>query len=227
MPPGRPCKASVADRQGFHAAYRAILDHAGVNVVDAVQTTAQAKADFPFPPFPPGGTHFNDVAAALAVQRLIDVSTRRGSWKRINDFSFTWAMAEPDEVDADLITALNVPWIGLRYRTPTIAVHEAKEDHCEPIMMAQVGGSFTYQIDKILDLTRCPPRIDLYEYFRNTMALYPGDRRYPVDPKRREWALLTAAQIVVLEENEEIAARSQHGGAFYELVSRRIDAERH
>ncbi len=224
MPSGWPCEAAPADREGFHAAYRAILDHAGVNVVDAVETSLQAKADYPFPPFPPGGTHFNDLTAARAVQRLIDVSTRAGTWRRLNDLDFTWTMSEPSRIDMDLLLALNVPWTGMHYTTPMVTARSARDPHCTPVLMAQVGGSFTYQIDKILELTRCPPRIDMYEYFHNRMAFFPGDRRYPVDPRRRAWALLEAAQLVVLEENEQLMA-SQHGQAFYELVSRRIRAE--
>lgn len=225
MPAGWPCRASSFDRRGFHAAYRRILDRAGVNVVDAVETTLRAKNKYPFPAFPPGGTHLNEVMSALAVRQLIGVMTRAGTWRRMDDFTFGWTMAKPDEVDTDLLDALNVPYTGMQYETPTITTRPARQP-CNPIMMAQVGGSFTYQIDKVLDLTSCPPRIDLYEYFRNTMAFYPGDHRYKVDPARRAWALLDAAQVVILEENEELAARSQHGEAFYELVSGRIDADR-
>ncbi len=225
MPLDWPCPASAADRAGFHAAFRAILDRAGVNVVDAVETTLRAKDDYPFPSFPPGGTHFNKVAAALAVRQLIGVMTRAGTWRRMDDFAFSWAMAEPDEVDTDLLDTLNVPYPGMRYRTPAITVRRPSGKPCSPVVMAQVGGSFAYQLDKVLDLTACPPRIELYEYFHNRMALYPGDRRYPVDPARRAWALLDAAQVVVLEENEQFAARSQHAAAFYELVSARIRIE--
>ena len=225
MPAERPCRATRTDRDNFHAAYRKILDQAGVNVVDAVQTTLQARRDYPFPPFPPGGTHFNDVSAALAVQQLIGVMTRVSTWRRMNDLTFTWALAEPDEVDTDLLDALNVPFTGVHYRTPAITVQHPKAGPCVPVHMAQVGGSFTYQIDKVLDLSLCPPKIELYEYYRNTMAVYPGDERHPVDPRRRSWALLEAAEIVVLEENEELAAHSEHGKALYELVSQRIRAE--
>ncbi len=222
MPRGWPCHASLTDRTQFHAAYRAILSRAGVNLVDAVQTTAQAKLSYPFPPFPPGGTHFNQVSAALAVQQLIAVMTRVGTWRRMNDLAFSWRMSPPDEVDTDLLDALNVPMTGIDYQTPSVVVRRQKHGRCEPVVMAQVGGSFTYEIDKILDLSVCPPQIDLYEYFGNTMAFYPGDRRYPVDPRRRAWALLDGAAVVVLEENEEVAAHSQHGEAFYDLLSRRI-----
>ena len=225
MPRGWPCHASLRDRTEFHEAYRAILLGAGINLVDAVQTTLQAKQAYPFPPFPPGGTHFNQVSAALAVQQLIAVMTRIGTWRRMDDLAFGWRMSPPDEVDTDLLDALNVPSNGIHYETPSVVVHRQKHGRCEPVVMAQVGGSFTYEIDKILDMTVCPPEIDLYEYFGNTMAFYPGDRRYPVDPRRRAWALLDAAAVVVLEENEEVAARSQHGEALFALVSARIHDE--
>ena len=216
------CWAAIAERAGYHAAYLAILQRAGVNVVDTVETTELAKAAYPFPPYPPGGTHFNQVSTALAVRQLIAVVNRVSGWRRMDDFDFTWAMAKPDEVDTDLLDALNVPYVGTLYQTPKITVRHPSNKRCEPVIMAQVGGSFTYQVDRVLDLAACPPRTELYEYFRNTMAFYPGDRRYKVDPVRRAWALSDAAQVVVLEENEEQAAHSQHGEALYDFVSRRI-----
>jgi hypothetical protein len=101
----------------------------------------------------------------------------------------------------------------------------ATVSQCTPVVMAGVGGSFSYQIDKVLQRTACPPHIDLYEYYRNRMAFYPGDLRYPVDTKRRAWMLLEAADVVVLEENEELAAHSQYGDAFYQLVEQRLQAK--
>jgi hypothetical protein len=224
LPAGWPCAASLADRRDFHAAYRAILDQAGVNVVDAVETTMAAKRDFPFPPFPKGGTHFNAVSAALAAQQVITVLTRVGTWRRMDDFSFTWTMSEPSEVDTDLRDAMNVPYTGMNYQTPRVSLEPSTVAQCTPILIGQVGGSFTYEINRILQRTACPPKIDLYEYYRNTMALYPGDRRFPVDPERRAWFLLDAAEVVLLEENEEIAGRSEHGQAFYGLIASSVEA---
>lgn len=224
LPPGWPCAASLADRRDFHAAYRAILDQAGVNVVDAVETTMAAKRDFPFPPFPQGGTHFNAVSAALAAQQVITVLTRVGTWRRMDDFSFTWTMAEPSEVDTDLRDAMNVPYIGMNYLTPRVSLKPSTAAQCTPVIMGQVGGSFTYEINRIFQITACPPKIDLYEYYRNTMAFYPGDRRFPVDPERRAWFLLDAAEVVFLEENEELAGRSEHGQAFYDLIASNMEA---
>ncbi len=226
MPAGWPCAASATDRLGLHAAYRAILQRAGVNLVDTVETTLKAKQAFPFPPFPATGTHFNAVSTALAVRQLIAVMTEAGGWRRIDDFTFNWRLGKPNDVDADLLEALNVPYPGLHEQTPAISILPTQPKRCTPVRMAQVGGSFTYQLDKVLQRLACPPDIDLYEYYRNTMAFYPGDRRYPVDPRRRAWALLDAAEVVVLEENELLAPASQHGEAFYALVAARIAADR-
>lgn len=226
IPAGWPCAASIADRRDFHAAYRAILDDAGVNVVDAVETTRAAKRDFPFPPFPRGGTHFNSVSAALAAQQVIGVLTRVGTWRRMHDFNFTWIMGEPNEVDTDLRDAMNVPYTGMDYQTPRVTIEPSTVAQCTPVLMGQVGGSFVYEINRVLQRTACPPKIDLYEYYRNTMAFYPGDRRFPVDAERRTWFLLDAAEVVLLEENEEIAARSEHGQAFYDLIASRMQTEK-
>jgi alginate O-acetyltransferase complex protein AlgJ len=224
IPGGWPCTASLADRSNFHAAYRAILDQAGVNVVDAVETTMDAKRNFPFPPFPRGGTHFNAVSAALAAQQVITVLAQVGTWRRMDSFNFTWTMGEPSEVDTDLRDAMNVPYTGMNYQTPRVSLELNTVAQCTPVLMGQVGGSFTYEINRILQRTACPPKIDLYEYYRNTMAFYPGDRRFPVDPERRAWFLLDAAEVVLLEENEEMVGRSEHGQAFYDLIASRMEA---
>jgi hypothetical protein len=220
MPPAWPCAASPADRAGFHQAYMAILRAANVNVADAVQSTLAAKQAYPFPPFPQGGTHFNTVASARAVQAIIASVNGASAWRRMNDLEFTWTMGTPNEVDTDLLDAMNVPWPGMHYQTPDITVTTPRSGRCEPVIMGQVGGSFAYQIDKVFQRMPCPPQIDLYEYFHNTMAFYPGDRRYPVDSRRREWMLTGAAQVILLEENEELVARSDHGEALYELILR-------
>ena len=219
---GWPCPASRANRTGFHDAYRAILDAAGIHVVDGVETTLEAKADYPFPPFPQGGVHFNTVSAARTAQQLITVMTQASTWRRMDEFSFTWHMAAPNDVDTDLLDSLNIPDSGIHYQTPAIDIAPASTAMCQPVVMAQVGGSFTYQVDKVLQRLACPPAIDFYEYYHTTMAFYPGDRRYPVDANRRRWMLLDAAQVVVLEENEELAAHSDHGKAFASLVINRM-----
>ena len=221
IPPAWPCASSSADRAGFHAAYMDILHSAGLNVADTVASTLVAKRSYPFPPFPQGGTHFNAAASADAAQAVIASINNASSWRRMDDLKFTWQMGEPDEVDTDLLDAMNVPWPGLHYQTPRIDVTTPRPSQCEPVIMAQVGGSFLYQIDKAFQRMPCPPQIDLYEYFRRTMAFYPGDRRFPVDPGRREWMLTDAAEVVILEENEELVAHSDHGEALYQLIAGR------
>ncbi len=225
IPKNWPCKASVAQRVGFHAAYLTVLKQAGVNVVDAVETTERAKHDYSFPPFPPGGTHFNSVSAARAALELNVVLTHVGGWQRMYDFPVQWKLAAPNDVDTDLLNSLNVPTLGHTYLTPSLTFPPENIRKCVPVLMAQVGGSFVYQIDKVLQRIPCPPTIDFYEYFRNTMAFYPGDRRYPVNKDRRRWMLLDAAEVVLLEENEELAAVSDHGHAFFEFVASQIQAD--
>ena len=225
LPKSWPCGASLHDRRDFDAAYRRILEKAGVNLVDLVETTARAKKEFPFPPFPPGGIHFNTAAAARGVQALIAKLNEVSGWRRMYDFSFDWHMAPPNEVDTDLLDGLDVPYTGMTYQTPSITLSPATVAHCIPVSMAGIGGSFSYQIYKLLQRTACPPSVDFYEYYHNRMAIYPGDLRYPVDTRRRDWMLLDAADVVILEENQELAAHSQYGDAFYRLVEQRLQAK--
>jgi hypothetical protein len=134
-------------------------------------------------------------------------------------------MAPPNEVDTDLLDGLDVPYTGMTYQTPSITLSPTTVAHCVPVSMAGIGGSFSYQIYKLLQRTACPPTVDFYEYYHNRMAIYPGDLRYLVDTKRRDWMLLDAADVVILEENQELAAQSQYGDAFYRLVEQRLQAK--
>ncbi|MEJ1978912.1 MAG: hypothetical protein WDN49_25110 [Acetobacteraceae bacterium] len=124
IPPGWPCPASQADRDGMLPMYRAALQRNGVTTVDGPALLEAAKAHYPFALFPRGGTHWNWVGAALATQALIRVidAARPGA---LPPFTFTWSDAPPVDTDRDLTNLLNMPFPRLDYRAPAVALQAA------------------------------------------------------------------------------------------------------
>ena len=220
LPDARACRAPPADRDSMLPTWDAILDRHGIRHVDAASLVRQSKGAFPFEMFPRGGTHWNTVSAALAAQSVVRaINAAPMPWK-LQDFTFTWTMAEPDAVARDLTDLLNLPFPRLDYRAPEVTVTpQGSTSACKPLDIAAVGGSFTYEIIWTIMMLPCAPVIDFYDYFQVTHAHFPGDIRGPVDPAARDDRLLVQAKIILLEENEQLAMRSAHGPAFYKLVA--------
>ena len=225
LPDARACRSPQADRDGMLAAWDALLDRQGVRHVDAAAVMRQAPGAPEM--FPRGGTHWNDVAAALATQAVVRaVNAAPGPW-RLTDFSFTWQLTTPSGIARDITDLLNLPFPRLDYRVPAVALQPlAPAAACRPVNVAVVGDSFAYGMLWLLMRLPCPPTIDFYSYFKVAHAAFPGDIRGDVDPAQRDEELLHRAGIVILEENEVMAMRSAHGPALYRLVAaRHEDAE--
>lgn len=219
LPNGHACRSTPTDRDARGPAWDAMLDRHGVRYVDAASLVRQRKLDYPFEMFPLGGTHWNDVAAALAAQAIIrSINAAPMHWK-LQDFSFSWRMVPPTGVARDLTDMLNLPFPRLNYRVPAVSLIPTPSAACSELMIGAVGGSFTFEIISTIMALPCAPQIDFYEYFHTERAFYPGDIRGPVDARQQGDLLLNRAQIVLLEENEQVMIRSEHGPAFYDMVA--------
>ena len=214
--PGR-CRSPPSDRDALLPGWNAMLDRHGVRHVDAAGLVGAAQPNYPFAMFPRGGTHWNEVAAALATQAVVRAADRAS----LPPFAFTWHMAAPDDVARDLTDLLNLPSVRLDDQVPAVDIQSSKPaEPCRPPNIGMVGGSFTFEIVWTLMRLPCPPAVAFYPYFNLMYAAFPGDVRVPVDPAQREDELLRRADIVVLEENEQVAMRSAHGPALYALIAR-------
>ena len=218
LPTNIPCYAKPADQVGFGPAWRQILDEHGVRYIDGAAITRDARGHYPFEMFPLGGTHWNDVAAALTTQAMVrQVNAAPTPWK-LAPFTFTWTMVPPFFVALDLTNLINVPWPRLDFPVPVVDVVAAKPAGCRPVNIGFVGGSFSYEVMWLLMKLPCPPTIDFYSYFSLEHTVFPGDIRTPVDPAQRQAELLQRADIVILEENESAMIRSYHGPTFYGMA---------
>lgn len=223
LPQGRTCRSPQADRDGLLPAWDAMLDRHGVRYADTATLIRRAAPAYGVAMFPRGGTHWNELAAALGTQALIAAINGPGAAWTLPGFTFTWRMAPPTGIARDLTDLLNLPFPRLDYAVPEVAITPAAAPApCRPATIGAVGGSFTFELLWTLMKLPCPPRIEFYSYFRTMHAHFPGDQRGPVDPAQRAEDLLGGADIVLLEENEQVAARSDHGPAFYDWLAGRL-----
>ena len=225
MPDGRACRSPPADRDRLLPAWDAMLERHGVRYADMATLIRRAAPAYGMAMFPRGGTHWNEVAAALGTQALIGAINGAGAAWTLPGFTFTWRMAPPAGIARDLTDLLNLPFPRLDYAAPVVSViADAAPMSCRPVTIGAVGGSFTFELIWTLMKLPCPPRVEFYSYFRTMHAHFPGDQRTAVDPAQRAEDLLVRADVIVLEENEQVATRSEHGPAFYDWLAGRLSA---
>ncbi len=199
------------------APYLAALDARGVAYVDGASLTQAAAPDYPIDLFPPGGTHWNVLGAAVATREL----TRRlndGKTTALPVYDFEWRRREEATgADIDLLRLLNLLWSDWRYPSASIIGKSARA--CEkPPQIFAVGGSFL--IEALIDLmeSTCGAQVDYWHYMKGAR---PGDslrwRRLanrakdfdqPIDDsiaKPGEFERgFAEAEVVLLEENEAV-----------------------
>jgi alginate O-acetyltransferase complex protein AlgJ len=232
LPKGWPCLGAAAARDHLLAQWRDILHRHGIRFVDGPAIIAAAQDDAsqgsaagaPLAGatalFPRGGTHWNWIGASLATQAFVSTvnQARPGS---LTPFSFTWHDAPPSGTDRDLTDLLNLPYPRLDYLAPVVDLIASAPQPCRAPFIAEVGGSFVFHIDFLLARLPCPPLIALYTYFQVERASFAPFTRVPADPAQRRTELLDAADIVVLEENEDIVFHARHADQLWSLIQDR------
>jgi hypothetical protein len=216
LPDGLPCRSSLADRTGVVPAALDFLRKAGVHVVDAAGVVSAAHADYPFPLYSRGGTHWNEVGGALASQAVEAELERLRQDQLFRPFSFTWQMSShPALIDVDLALLMNLIWLPDHFEVPKITVTQApRAADCRPVHITIVGGSFMHNIGEALSDLPCGAKAVEYEYWSiyrlewNAGVLTFG---HGVDPPARD-ADLKDADVVLYEENEILLARSKLSG---------------
>lgn len=215
LPSGWACTGAVAARASLLDQWRAMLRHHGIRFVDGPAIIAVYPGDTPL--YPRGGTHWNWVGASLVTQDLVRVvdQARPGA---VAPFTFTTRDAAPVGTDRDITDLLNLPLPRLDYPAPVVDLAAATPAACHPPFIAEVGGSFTFHIDFLLARLPCPPRIALYTYFQIERASFDPFTRTAADAVQRRAELMDQADIVVLEENEDLIFHSHHADQLWSLL---------
>ena len=219
IPQGTPCPG-LADAPGKRVVLRDAFARAGVHAVDTAAALDRARAAYPFELFPKGGTHWNQVGAAVATQAL--AASLNGTRAALVPFRFrvTGMSWQPEGTDRDLASILNFLPGTIRYAVPQIAVDRAGDGGCRPVRLAWVAGSFSMNINAALQRTACPPVGQTYFYWdmwHFTFEDGSRPRQEPVDPAQRAQALADADAVIV-EENERQAPESVHAAALMQAM---------
>jgi alginate O-acetyltransferase complex protein AlgJ len=215
LPKGWPCRGGTAARIHVLAQWRSLLQRHGISFVDGPSIIAAAHDDGPL--YPRGGTHWNWVGAGLVTQAFI-AAVNQARPGALTPFTFIAHGAPPASTDRDLTDLLNLPWPRLDYPAPQIDLSATAPAACHPPFIAEVGGSYTFSIDFLLARLPCPPQIAFYTYFQLERASFGPFIRGPADPARRRTELLDTADIVVLEENEDLMFRARHAEQLWMLM---------
>ena len=222
MPPGYTCPARPSDRVDMVPAWLAILQAAGVHVADTTAVMSAAHGAYPFNMYPRGGSHWNDVGAALseqAVMTQLDHLSPKGGFA---PFQFTWHMTPvPTGIDVDIANLMNLIRPFPSDPVPVVDVQPAPApDPCPGTKLAIVGGSFSHAMLEFLQRSTCNPSAVEYEYWR-AYTLHWGPKGAElvigVDPARRDADIL-AADVLVYEENEQIMRAPLHGEALWQFL---------
>ena len=219
VPPGFTCPSTQADRAGLVPAWLAMLRQAGVHVVDTTAPLRAAAADYPFPLFPAGGTHWNAVGEAVAQQAVLAGLDKELPGRGLAPVPFTWAMRPHpvrDSDDVDLARLMNLFVPAANGPVPVVTPHKGPAPAtCDPPRVAIVGGSFSHATLRALRDLSCPVAATEYEYWHTNTLRWSGgalDKTPAVDAPRRD-ANILAADVVVYEENEQLLEQPLHGQA--------------
>jgi alginate O-acetyltransferase complex protein AlgJ len=222
IPVGYTCPARPADRTGMIPAWLAILKAAGVHVVDTTAVMKKAQGDYPFVMYPRGGSHWNDVGAALSQQAIMRELNRLDPAGGFAPFTFTWHMTpKPTGIDVDIANLMNLIKPFPHDPVPVVDVQPAPPPvPCPETKVTIVGGSFSHAMLEFLRRTTCNPSAVEYEYWHAyTLHWTPKGPELQIgaDPAQRQADVL-GADVLVYEENEQIMRAPLHGQALWQFL---------
>ena len=211
IPKDYPCDAPLADREAKLPLWRAALHRAGVHVADAAAAVYAARDSSPVGLFPSGGTHWNQLGAALGAQALIEaVNAQR---PLLTSFTFDVSVStSPEGTDRDLHDILNLMQRDPHYPVPVLTYRRAgPPGPCQSARIVEVARSFAFEVDDALTHAPCAPEISVWWYWDNTHFLFPPGVKHPFPVSAAERTEdLKSAPILVLEENEQVVPGPEH-----------------
>lgn len=155
-------------RRNSYEKMRPLLDEAGVNVFDAHQYLSGLKQSSPVRFFEPTGSHWNDVAACLVTQQLLQ---KLGSLIHKQLLTFACAPYEfrypPASAERDLVAIANLLFPNATYRpAPYAPVDTTPQPGAYRPKLLFVGTSFNFAIMDQLEKRQAAEDVNLYFYYR-------------------------------------------------------------
>jgi hypothetical protein len=179
-----------------------IMSELGVVLYDGRAEMRQSPLASRGPFFPVGGTHWTELGAFAAFQRLIDTELRKATGDEnarliLDDVTVTRPATGPD---ADLLELLNLLWPNRDFGSLSIKLHVEGRRFPKPI--AIVGTSFVGAPMPVLDKASVAPNVFAITYMRH----YYGCATCPGRVLPDDWTqLMLQTSLIVLEVNEQIS----------------------
>jgi alginate O-acetyltransferase complex protein AlgJ len=215
-----PCPSSVATRQRSNAEYAQRLRDAGIATLDMASLVRDARPAFPIALFPRGGTHWNDLGAAIATRAIIDAVNQQVSGQPLQSFGLNYTiLREPLGSDRDLINLLALLFPPVSYAVPKLTFNaECSKTPTSVVPAAIVGTSFMHQPVEFLERGACMSDLRFYFYLKNALLGGLPYRAFKWGLDAADLAQLRDMKILVLEENESIIGRSGYAQALRDIL---------
>ncbi|MFM9152379.1 MAG: alginate O-acetyltransferase [Methylocystis sp.] len=209
LPPAASCAKNFNSIPDKLTPYVNALGDRHIHIFNGADLIHKKRQDYSVPLFPRGGTHWNSLAAGLALQEINQLTAFP-----FGSINFSWRPAlQAEGTDRDLLDLLNLLWPDATYPT-TVITNEISQQSCSlsPRLLA-MGGSFLHEILAAATLAQCPPQIDYWFYMRPEdlgveLGHYwrkPGEAGNGERQSADETVLdanVRNADVVILEENE-------------------------
>jgi hypothetical protein len=220
--PRLACASTPFDRTQYLPTYTRMLREAGVRFVDLATLAHSLRRRYEINIFPEGGVHWNALGVAHAADAVLAEINRERSIAPRLKWGYT-ITDRPAGSDRELIDLINVLLPQARYATAKVTFDKnACADFPAARMdVAIVGGSFIHALARTLLVEGCLSGLRSYNY------LYRGRRggpKYAIDKDRLTAAdikPLADADLVLLEENEQVLPGSAHAEEFYRVLTGR------
>jgi len=212
------CPAQRAERDSIIPAYVEMLAGAGIHFVDTASLMDRLR-ERGVTPFPIGGVHWNMLGAAYATNAVIRALNQSARRPLLPELHWTTEASErPLFEDGDLLVGLNL--LDARaYPSTRVIFEPLAACPSGKLSMTVVGGSFVVQLVRALSETQCIARGRRFAGLTRGYFEFPPEREVATGPLVLEFvAPRLDADVIILEENENVAARSLHVTAFYKLT---------
>ncbi|HXL67170.1 MAG TPA: alginate O-acetyltransferase [Xanthobacteraceae bacterium] len=218
--PRLSCASTPFDRVQYLPTYTRLLREAGVRFVDLATLTHGLRGRYEIDVFPAGGTHWNALGVAHAADAVLAEINRDQAIAPRLKWGYT-ITDRPAGSDRELVDLINVLLPQVRYPTARVTFDKnaCADFPAAHLNMAIVGGSFIHALARTLIIDGCLRGLRSYNY------LYRGRRSgpaYAIDKERltaADIAPLADADIVILEENEQVLPGSAHAEEFRRVLT--------
>jgi len=213
------CPSAPAARTQYLPTYVKMLREAGIRFVDLATLIHGLKSHYEIDVFPPGGVHWNALGVANAADAVLAELARDRPFAPRLKWTYT-ITNRPSGSDRELTDILNIIYSRDRFATAKVTF---RGNNCADFpaahqSVALVGGSFIHALAQVLLAQGCLRELQSYNY------LYRGRRggpNYAVDKDHLTAAdivPLADADIMLLEENEQVLPGSAHAEELYRVL---------